>query len=475
MGPRQKHEPTRSFDHEKGEPETMSVDETADLDELRLVCPITAQLFEDPVFLVEDGYTYERSAVTAWLEKHDTSPMSGAPLATKTLAPNIRARQQADAAREGKPPPEAKRDNEVTRLGKASERLDAAAGPGPASGAVSAPARSDSELLRWVRTYAVPNGGPRAAQRPVYDWFDAQDGWHVWPLHRAAMRGECARVRELTVETGRFDANQKMTDWFDSEPLGWAASFGELDAVRALIECGADPLRPPNAAGQTPLTDAEREGHAHVVRFLKEFAYRSARPHVRSDQDVDVAEIFNGRHDGPGDPMESNFGFVLCPVFGHPDYDKGAYHAPVGCCCVRQNRAEGGATHAEAFFESLAAAFFLPFIVPLYVATCFYKPLVGLCWWGDAPCTEHRVTPQYARVWPCCLTRGAAADRRRRFLVPDADPVSERPRTRETLANGAAPAVAAPPRARMLRAAPRGATVQAHHDPKTRKKALPSI
>jgi hypothetical protein len=29
-----------------------------------LVCPITQQLFEDPVLLVEDGYTYERSAVT---------------------------------------------------------------------------------------------------------------------------------------------------------------------------------------------------------------------------------------------------------------------------------------------------------------------------------------------------------------------------------------------------------------------------
>ena len=72
-----------------------------DLDALQLVCPITAELFEDPVLLVEDGHTYERSAVTAWLEKHDTSPMSGAALATKTLAPNIRARQQADVARGG--------------------------------------------------------------------------------------------------------------------------------------------------------------------------------------------------------------------------------------------------------------------------------------------------------------------------------------------------------------------------------------
>ena len=115
-------------------PETMSADETADLDALQLVCPITAELFEDPVLLVEDGHTYERSAVTAWLEKHDTSPMSGAALATKTLAPNIRARQQADTARGGKPPLYAKRHNEVTNLGPARAAANAAATGGPAEG-----------------------------------------------------------------------------------------------------------------------------------------------------------------------------------------------------------------------------------------------------------------------------------------------------------------------------------------------------
>ena len=365
-------------------PETMSADETADLDALQLVCPITAELFEDPVLLVEDGHTYERSAVTAWLEKHDTSPMSGAALATKTLAPNIRARQQADTARGGKPPNDAKRHNEVTNLGPAnaaatgaSERnarfvrrpLEIEPAPPPSAPPPPPPApgklpltppnaekmsreaaeaakkaRADAktaealmdeerkaaeademdpgeaasskerrlpskeehaakgetkqwqkeaaakaaelqkeaaakaaELTRWVRSYDAPNGGPRAMQRPAYAWFDSHDPWeHRWPVHRAAMRGECDRIRVLTVSTNRFDAYAKMTDWYDSEPLGWAASFGQLDAVRALIECGADPLRPPNAAGNTPLRDAEREGHAHVVRFLKEFAFRKA-------------------------------------------------------------------------------------------------------------------------------------------------------------------------------------------------------
>ena len=481
----------------------MSADETADLDALQLVCPITAELFEDPVLLVEDGYTYERSAVTAWLEKHDTSPMSGAALATKTLAPNIRARQQADAARGGKPPPDAKRHNEVTRLGPARAAANAAAtgnvtqrdalfgrrpqeppsapppppsappppppAPGPAPGRIrlTPPQRArfvpdDSELMRWVRSYAVPNGGPRAPQRATYGWFDDQENWYRWPLHRAAMRGECGRVRELTVVTGRFDANQKMTDWCDSEPLGWAASFGQLDAVRALIECGADPLRPPNAAGNTPLKDAQREGHAHVVRFLKEYAYRKARPHLRCDAVVNAGAIFRGSPDELGDPTESNFGFVLCPVFGHPDFDKGAYHAPLGCCCVTQNKATGGATNGEAFLESVVNLFALPLIVPCYVATCFYKPCGGVCWWGDVPCTEQRVTLQYARNYPCCLTRGAAVDRRRLFFrTTDARGNSARNAEREPAA------VVAPPRARMLRAAPRGEFGRVNANPET--------
>lgn len=325
----------------------------------------------------------------------------------------------------------------------------------PVAGAAD-DARADSELLRWVRSYAVPNGGPRAAQRPIYDWFDAQDSWrYVWPLHRAAMRGECDRVRELTGrETGRFDANQKMPVWFDSEPLGWAASFGQLDAVRVLIECGADPTRPPNGAGNTPEKDAEREGHAHVVRFLKEFAYRKTHAHTQSaETEINAGLLFRGRADALGDPTESNFGFVMCPVFGHPDFDKGAYHAPIGCCCVRMNRAVGGVSDGEACLESFTAAWGLPLILPLYWLTCCYKPCGGPCWWGDAPCTEHRVTPQYARSWPCCVTRGAAVDRRRmtaRNTATDAHALFVTRRD-ETGTAG----TAAPPRARMMRAAPR--------------------
>ena len=42
----------------------------------RLVCPLTKELLGEPVKL-SDGYTYERAAIESWLEKNDTSPMTG--------------------------------------------------------------------------------------------------------------------------------------------------------------------------------------------------------------------------------------------------------------------------------------------------------------------------------------------------------------------------------------------------------------
>ena len=56
--------------------------------------------------------------------------------------------------------------------------------------------------------------------------------------------------------------------WWCSEPIGWAASFGQLHTVMALVANGADP-HAKNGASQNAFTDAEREKHMHVVKWLK--------------------------------------------------------------------------------------------------------------------------------------------------------------------------------------------------------------
>ena len=47
-------------------------------------CPLTHEVFVDPVVL-EDGYTYEETAIREWLSRSRTSPMSGKSVRTDPL------------------------------------------------------------------------------------------------------------------------------------------------------------------------------------------------------------------------------------------------------------------------------------------------------------------------------------------------------------------------------------------------------
>lgn len=53
---------------------------------IELCCPITLELFEDPVVTLH-GQVYERQNIQAWLAKHDTDPMTGEKLRVKQLWP----------------------------------------------------------------------------------------------------------------------------------------------------------------------------------------------------------------------------------------------------------------------------------------------------------------------------------------------------------------------------------------------------
>ena len=106
--------------------------------------------------------------------------------------------------------------------------------------------------------------GPRNDQS--FDFFEQQNKKWIkkWPLHYAAMTGNIEDITNLCLKN-KINPNQMMTDWYDSEPLGWAASFCQLTAVIELIKYGADPFRPPNKANNTPHDDALRERHEPII------------------------------------------------------------------------------------------------------------------------------------------------------------------------------------------------------------------
>ena len=59
-------------------------------------CAITQDIMKDPVKTI-DGMTYDRRAIERWFEEHDTSPLTGLSLASKTLMPNVTLREQINA------------------------------------------------------------------------------------------------------------------------------------------------------------------------------------------------------------------------------------------------------------------------------------------------------------------------------------------------------------------------------------------
>jgi len=55
------------------------------------MCPIMHERMTEPV-LAADGHTYERQAIETWLRMHNTSPMTGSPLAHRYLTENFALR-----------------------------------------------------------------------------------------------------------------------------------------------------------------------------------------------------------------------------------------------------------------------------------------------------------------------------------------------------------------------------------------------
>ena len=105
---------------------------------------------------------------------------------------------------------------------------------------------------------------------------------------------------------------------------------------------------------------------------------------------------------------EENWARIWLPVYGHPDFDKGAYHCPIGLGFKTDRRHN---IPGDCVGESIVSTLCLPLIAPMWIATCCYVPCGG----GpciDGPCTEQRVTRQFVEAYPSHLTRGPAKARR---------------------------------------------------------------
>jgi|TARA_R110000851_G_scaffold332317_1_gene508083 hypothetical protein len=90
----------------------------------KLTCPITYELFEDPVFCAGDGQTYERSAIEEWFKENRTSPLTKSPMQSTEIYPNYHARQLADMLRQGAVPEGRSNETQAVQQKSASVGFD---------------------------------------------------------------------------------------------------------------------------------------------------------------------------------------------------------------------------------------------------------------------------------------------------------------------------------------------------------------
>ena len=85
-----------------------------------------------------------------------------------------------------------------------------------------------------------------------------------------AARGDQIKVIDylLNAEVFGLDVNDVNRDGYSA--LHIAARYGKIDAVKHLVNLGADCARRSYFRGRTPLDEAERNGHENVAKFLLE-------------------------------------------------------------------------------------------------------------------------------------------------------------------------------------------------------------
>jgi ankyrin repeat protein len=210
-----------------------------------LLCPITRDMFRDPVILIESGHTYEKVAIEHHLRYRRTDPRTNVRVQSIALSTNMAIRMAVDAWLADNPG--------VTPDGWDSRELLAPS-------------------LRQHRPtlHTCAEKGHLDVARDLIEAgadVNAKDNEGLTPLYMCALGGHVEVARAL-IEAGA-DVNAKKDNGVT--PLHMCAYTGHLEVSRALIEKGAD-VNTKEDDGVTPLyvcsQEGHLEGHLEVARAL---------------------------------------------------------------------------------------------------------------------------------------------------------------------------------------------------------------
>ncbi|KAK2113811.1 Ankyrin repeat domain-containing protein 66 [Saguinus oedipus] len=109
-------------------------------------------------------------------------------------------------------------------------------------------------------------------------------------LHQAVAAGDHSLVKRI-LKKGLCDPNYKDVDWNDRTPLHWAASKGQMEMIRLLIEYGARTCLV-TSVGWTPAHFAAESGHLNVLKALHALHAAIDAPDFFGDTPKRIAQIY---------------------------------------------------------------------------------------------------------------------------------------------------------------------------------------
>eukprot|EP00494_Astrolonche_serrata_P030190 UN30457 len=96
------------------------------------------------------------------------------------------------------------------------------------------------EVRSFLNNYPKGQKPDPESKKGWRTWFEQQTFSKGYPLVRACVYGDLQKLKEL-LDSGS-EPQEPVKEWYDSTPIGWAASYGDVDCMVALILAGAQPF-----------------------------------------------------------------------------------------------------------------------------------------------------------------------------------------------------------------------------------------